>query len=312
MSKKYKTVKVFAPASVANVAVGYDILGFPLCDLGDDVIVRSSDMAGLKIKTIHKNKSLSKDVQKNTAGFAAYRVLESLDMTDLGVEMEIFKNMDIGTGLGSSAASAVAGALAMNEFLGRPYSKVDLLPFVTEAEKLADGSYHADNVAPSLLGSFILIRDTKTLDWIKLPVPLGLRVVIIHPKFEVLTKESRNILKSDVPLSLHTAQSANLAAFVASMYKTDFELMKRSLQDLIIESQRAVLIPHFYKIKELALDHGALGSSISGAGPSIFALCNNSLVAENIKESWSRFYKDKNIEFDCFISDINREGATAY
>ena len=312
MSKTYKTVKVFAPASVANVAVGYDILGFPLCDLGDDVLVRQSDSAGLSIKTIHKNKGLSKDILKNTAGYSAHLVMESLGLSSLGVEMEIYKNMDIGTGLGSSAASAVAGAFAINEFLGKPYSKAELLPFVTQAEQLADGAYHADNVAPSLLGSIILIRDNKSLDWLKLPVPMGLRAVIVHPKIKVLTKESREILKAEIPLELHTAQSANLASFVASLYKTDFDLMKRSLEDLIIEPQRASLIPGFYDLKSLAVDNGSLGCSISGAGPSIFALCNNSLNAENIHEAWSKYFTDRELEFDCFISDINKEGATAY
>lgn len=312
MSKTYKTVKVFAPASVANVAVGYDILGFPLCGLGDDVLVRQSDSVGLSIKTIHKNKGLSKDIHKNTAGYAAHLVMESLGLNKLGVEMEIYKNMDIGTGLGSSAASAVAGAFAINEFLGKPYSKAELLPFVTQAEKLADGAYHADNVAPSLLGSIILIRDNKSLDWLKLPVPMGLRVVIVHPKIKVLTKESREVLKKDIPLELHIAQSANLASFVASLYKTDFDLMKRSLEDLIIEPQRASLIPGFYDLKSLAVSNGSLGCSISGAGPSIFALCNNSLNAENIQEAWSKYFTDRGLDFDCFISDINKEGATAY
>jgi len=306
------TVKVFAPASVANIAVGYDILGFPLCGLGDDVIVRKGSKPGLHIKTIHKNKNLSKDINRNTAGYSALKLLQSLGLENESIEMELFKNMDIGTGLGSSAASSVAGVLAVNEFLGNPYKKKDLLPFATEGERLADGSYHADNVAPCLLGSIILVRDNETLDWIKLPVPIGLRAVILHPKIKILTQESRNILSNEVPLSLHTAQSANLGAFVAGLYKTDFDLIKRSLKDLIIEKQRASLIPLFYDIQEIALKNGALGCSISGAGPSIFCLCNNSLIAENIHNDWSKHYSDNSIKYNCFISDINKEGASAY
>lgn len=305
-------VKVFAPASVANVAVGYDILGFPLCGIGDDVIVRKGSKPGLHIKTIHKNKNLSKDIHKNTAGYSALKMLQSLGLENEPIEMELFKNMDIGTGLGSSAASSVAGVFAVNEFLGRPLEKKDLLSFATEGERLADGSYHADNVAPCLLGSIILVRDNETLDWVKLPVPIGLRAVIIHPKIKILTQVSRSILNESVSLSLHTAQSANLGAFVAGLYKTDFDLIKRSLNDLIIENQRAALIPKFYDIKEIALKHGALGCSISGAGPSIFCLCNNSIIAENIYNDWSKLYADNSIEHNCFISDINKEGVSAY
>lgn len=306
------TVKVFAPASVANVAVGFDILGFALMGMGDDVLIRKGTKEGLTIKTIHKGKSLSKDPEKNTAGVAALSLLKSLDLLREPLEMEIFKNMSIGTGLGSSAASAVAGALAVNAYLGNPFTKSQLLPFATAGEQLADGAYHADNVAPSLLGSMILVRDNDTLDCIKLPVPIGLRAVIIYPHIEVLTKDSRGVLSPTISLEQHIKQSANLAAFISSLYRSDFSLMQRSLNDIIIEPQRSRLIPGFKEIKNLAINAGALGCSISGAGPSVFCLCNNSIIAENIQDSWTRFYKDKSIEFDCFISDINREGAFVY
>ncbi len=306
------TVKVFAPASVANVAVGYDILGFALMGLGDDVIIRKGKVEGLTIKTIHKGRSLSKDPLKNTAGVSAIRLLQSLGLEREPLEMEIYKNMSIGTGLGSSAASAVAGALAVNAYFGNPYSKMQLLQYATEGEQVADGAFHADNVAPSMLGSMILVRDNKTLDCIKLPVPNGLRVVVVYPHIQILTKDSRRVLSPNVSLKQHTQQSANLGAFVASLYKTDFPLMQRCLNDLIIEPQRAKLIPGFMDIKRLGLDAGALGCSISGAGPSIFCLCNNSHIAENIHELWSNYYTDKKQLFDCFISDINKEGAYVY
>ena len=268
-------IKVFAPASVANMAVGYDILGFALDDLGDDIIFREGSKPGLTIKTIFKNKTLSKDINKNTAGYAAQRVLESLDMTNESIEMDIYKNMSIGTGLGSSAASAVAGAFGVNAFLGSPYSKKELLRFATEGEQVADGSFHADNVAPSLLGGIILIRDNESLDWTKLPTPSGLKVAIIYPNVEVLTKDSRAILNPEVSLKKVIAQTGNLGSLVAGLYKTDFDLIGRSLEDHIIEPQRASLIPHFYDIKEIALKQGASGFSISGAGPSMFAICQN-------------------------------------
>jgi len=308
MSKRVP-LRVFAPASIANVAVGYDILGFPINDIGDEVKFKPGKEKGLVLKAIHFNKELSKDLNKNTASFAALKVLESLGLEDEPIHMELFKNMGIGTGLGSSAASAAAGAFGINEYLGRPYTKQELLPFATLGEQIADGSYHADNVAPSLLGSFILIRDNKTLDYVKLPVISGMKVVVVYPKIKILTKDSRNILSPQVALDLHIQQSGNLGAFVAALFRTDFELLKRSLDDCIIEPQRAKLIPHFYDIKSIAIDNGALGCSISGAGPSIFALCLNSVTAENIAESWKKTYYDNNIECEIYISDINTEGA---
>ena len=302
-------LRVFAPASVANVAVGYDILGFAIEGIGDEVKFKPGNEKGLVLKSIHHNKGLSKEPTKNTAAYAALKVLESLGLEEEPIHMELYKKMDIGTGLGSSAASAVAGAFGINEYLGRPYSKKELLPFATLGEQVADGSYHADNVAPSLLGSFIFIRDNKTLDYIKLPVIPGLKAVIVHPKIKILTKESRDILSPHLSLDQHIQQSGNLGAFIASLYKTDFDLMKRSLSDCIIEPQRAKLIPHFYDIKSLALDNGALGCSISGAGPSIFCLCINNIMAEKISEQWSKHYHDKGIECDVYISNINTEGA---
>lgn len=308
MSKRVP-LRVFAPASIANVAVGYDILGFAINNIGDEVKFKPGKEKGLILKAIHYNKELSKDLKKNTAGYAALKVLESLGLEDEPIHMELFKNMDIGTGLGSSAASAVAGAFGINEYLGRPYTKQELLPFATMGEQIADGSYHADNVAPSLLGSFILIRDNKTLDYVKLPIIKGLKAVVVHPKIKILTKDSREILSPQLRLDQHIQQSGNLGAFVAALFRTDFELLKRSLKDCIIEPQRAQLIPHFYEIKSIALDNGALGCSISGAGPSIFALCMNNIMAERIAVFWQKLYSDNNIESDVYISDINTEGA---
>lgn len=308
MTKRVPT-RVFAPATVANVAIGYDIMGFALNDLGDEVKFNPGKSKGLTIRAIHNNKELSKDIHKNTASFAALKVLESLNLQDEPIEMELYKYMDIGTGLGSSAASAVAGAFGVNEYLGRPYTKNELLPYVTQAEQLADGSYHADNVAPCLFGSFILIRDNATLDYIKLPVIPGLKAVVVHPKVKILTKDSRAVLKKHVDFDLFVQQSGNLAAFIASLYRSDLKLLKRSLNDSIIEPQRAHLIPHFYNIKSIAIDEGALGCSISGAGPSIFCLCINSIIAERIAEKWSKFYTDNKIDSEVLISNINKEGA---
>jgi len=303
-------IKVFAPASVANVACGYDILGFAIDQPGDEVIGYLSDKPGLRITKITGDEGkLPYEVEKNTASFAAMRVLEHLGKTGIGIEMEIHKKMPFGSGLGSSAASAAAGVFAVNEFLIRPLEKRDLLHFAVEGEQIADGAWHADNVAPSLLGGIILIRDNKTLDLVKLPAPDGLYACVVYPHISVLTKESRAILSDKVDLKQHILQSGNLGYLVAALYRLDFDMIRRCLTDLIIEPQRASLIPHFYEMKNMALEHNALGFSISGAGPSVFALCENSLIAENIGEKLKGLLNNKSIENDVFISKINTTGA---
>lgn len=305
-------LKVFAPASVANVAVGYDILGFAIQDIGDDVLVRSGSEPGLSLHRIVKNKGLSTNVLKNTASFSAYKLLEHLGKLDEPIEMELIKNMAIGTGLGSSASSAVAGVFAVNEFMGQPLSKKELLPFATEGEQLADGSFHADNVAPSLLGGVILIRDHHPLDIIRLPSPTGFKILIVHPNIEILTKTSRSVLSEQVSLDKHIKQSGNLAGFVAALYRSDWDLLGRSINDVIIEPQRSSLIPYFDQIKKIALDSGVLGFSISGAGPSMFGLCYNSITAERAQENIMSFYRQKKLEANIFITEIDNEGARKY
>ncbi len=300
-------LKVFAPASVANVACGYDVLGFALEKPGDEIIVRKTTGKGFKISKITGGK-LPYEAEKNTAGFTALKILEHLGYED-GIEMEIHKKMPFGSGLGSSAASAAAAAMAINELLKRPLSKAELLPYAVLGEQIADGAYHADNVGPSLLGGMILIRDTKNLDFHKIYIPDGLHVVVVHPDIEVLTKTSRSILKKEVLLTDHVEQSANLAGFILGMQTSNFELIGNSLKDIIIEPQRAHLIPHFYDVKEAALSEGALGCSISGAGPSIFAICDNSINAENAGSKMQKVFQDNGIECDLIHSKINQEGA---
>lgn len=308
--EKLAGVKVFAPATIANLAVGYDILGLAFNGPGDVIIFNQSDSPGLKIDSISGDQGkLPKSILENTAGFAAKRVLEESGMKDISCAMQIYKKMPFGSGMGSSAASAVAGAFGMNEFLSNPFTREELLPFAVEAEQLADGAYHADNVAPSLFGGIVLLRDNKTLDFIKLPCPIGLSVVLIYPHVQVLTKDSREVLSNHVPLKDHVLQSGNLAAFIVSLYRSDFDLLGRSLEDLVIEPQRAKLIPHFYDLKKIAIDLGALGFSISGAGPSMFAICNNSIVADNIKETVALFMKEHKIQSDIYCSPINLTGA---
>lgn len=304
-------IKVFAPASVANVAVGFDILGFALEKPGDEIIARFSDQAGLRITRITGalGKKLPYEVEKNTAGFAAMRLLEYLGETKLGIELEIHKKMPFGSGLGSSAASAAGAVMAINELLQRPLEKRELLPFAVEGEQVADGAYHADNVAPSLLGGMVLVRNNASLDVHRLYTPKGLYAAVIYPHVEILTKDAREVLSKDISLEQHIEQSGNLAGLIVGLFTSDFELIGRSLNDVVIEPQRARLIPHFHEVKEAALAQGALGCSISGAGPSIFALCNNLLTAERAGQAMKMVFDQARIINDLFISPINQEGA---
>lgn len=306
-------IKIFAPASVANVAVGFDILGFALEKPGDEIIVREGNKPGLVITDIQgAGGKLPYDVMKNTAGFAAYRLLEHLGETDRPIEMEIHKKMPFGSGLGSSAASAAGGVFAVSEFLHTGLSKYELLRFAVEGEQIADGAFHADNVGPSLLGGMVLIRDNETLDIKKLHIPHGLYAAVIYPHVEVLTRESRGILTPEVNFKDVIRQQGNLGAFVAGMYTSDYGLISRSLQDLLVEPQRAHLIPHFYEMKEAALAAGALGFSISGAGPSMFALCDNSIKAESVIEAANKLYQSKKVSINTYLSKINHEGAIRF
>jgi homoserine kinase len=306
-------IKVFAPASVGNAAVGFDIMGFALEKPGDEIIARFSGKPGLRITRITGAKGrLPYELEKNTAGFAALQLLRHLGEEKRGIELELRKKLPIGSGLGSSAASAVAGVMAVNELLKRPLEKRELLPFALEGEMLASGGIHADNVAPSLIGGMVLIRDNETLDFHRLPVPRGIYATVVHPQVEVLTKAARGILSDTVPLKKFIQQSANLGAFIIGMYNSDIGLIGRSLQDVIIEPQRARLIPCFREVKEAVLQAGALGCSISGAGPSIFALSANSLVAEEVGEQMKRIYRDAKIECELYLSPINQEGAIKF
>ncbi len=304
-------LKVFAPASVANVACGFDVLGFALDKPGDEVIVRFSDQhQGLRITEITGAKGkLPFEVEKNTAGYSAQRLLEHLGEEKRGIDMEIHKKMPFGSGLGSSAASAVAGVMAINELLKRPLEKRALLHFAVLGEQLADGAYHADNVAPSLIGGMILIRNNAELDVHRLPIPKGLYATVIYPHVKILTKDARAVLSDQVSLKKCIEQNGNLGGLVVGLYNGDLDLISRSLNDVIIEPQRAQLIPHFYDVKEAALNAGALGCSISGAGPSIFALSANSLIAENVGVAMERIMTNAKINNELFISPINQEGA---
>jgi homoserine kinase len=310
MTATRQAIRVFAPATVANVAIGYDILGFAIESPGDEIIARWGTEPGLRITKIKgTDKVLPRDPTQNTAGKGALALLKALGREEEPIELEIYKKMPFGSGMGSSAASAAAGVLAVNELLGRPLEKRDLAKYAVLGESAADGAIHGDNVIPALMGGIVLIRDNESCDFINLPVPAALTAFVIYPEIEILTKDARAVLSKDISLDRLILQTGNIAAFVASLYKNDLDLMKKSLHDHVIEHQRAQLIPHFYDLQQIALSHGAMNYTISGAGPSMWGFAQNTLIAEETCAAIQKFLTAKGIQSHNYQSFINTKGA---
>lgn len=316
MESARETVSVFAPATVANVGSAFDVLGFALEKPGDTVRARRSSTPGVTIEAIHgDDEKLSLDPTLNTAGVSASALLTHLYelepsvFSNTGVTLEISKGLPIGSGLGSSSASTVAAVVAVNELLGAPLTREELLPFAIEGERVACGAAHADNVAPCLFGGFVLIRSYSPLDWIKLPTPSPAHVALVTPHLELRTSDARKVLKKMVPLQSAVSQWGNVAALIAGIYRNDLELMGRSLEDTIIEPERSQLIPGYPKAKQAAKDAGALGCSISGSGPSMFAFCHNHSHAEQVAKGMSDAFLAQGIPSSHYISGIPHSGA---
>lgn len=311
MDEKQKRVTAFAPATVANVACGFDVLGFAIFGLGDQVTASFSEMPGVSIESISGDDGrLPLSVKDNTAGLAVLSFIDELEsQPEQGIMLSIEKQMPLGSGLGSSAASSVAAVVAVNALLGHPFSKKNLLPFAVAGEMAASGEAHADNAAASLLGGFILVKSHRPPDVIDLPTPKKLHCTIIHPDIEIQTKNSRKILKKDVSLEKAVKQWGNLGSLIAALYTEDYDLIADSLHDEIIEPVRSLLIPGFDKMKQAALDAGALGCSISGSGPSLFALSTSRKTAEKIGVEMGNVLKKEGLSFEIHISKMNTEGA---
>jgi len=305
-----KKAAAFAPATVANVGCGYDVLGFAIHGLGDVVTVSFSEKPGVTIKSITGDDGrLPLDAEKNTAGLAAIAFLKKADKTEIGIELEIEKKMPLGSGLGSSAASSVASVVALNELLGNPFKKNELLPLSVEGELAASGSPHADNAAAALFGGFILVKNHQPPDVISLHTPEKLHCTIIHPNIEIQTKNSRLILKKQVPLEKAVKQWGNVGSLIVGLYTDDYDLIGRSLHDEIIEPVRSLLIPGFKQMKAAALEAGALGCSISGSGPSLFALSTSENRARKIGKEMGRVLEEIDLKYTVHVSKINTEGA---
>ena len=299
-------IKIFSPATVANLSCGFDVLGCCLDNVGDEMRISRNQIGKVRIKEI-SGQTLPMEAEKNVAGVAIQALLDALDQKD-GFDIAIDKRIKVGSGIGSSAASAAGAVFAVNELLGAPLSLRELIPFAMQGEHLASGNAHADNVAPALLGGFTLVRSYDPLEVISLPTPPELRMVVLHPLIEIRTRDSRSVIKHQVSLQKAIDQWGNLGAFVSALYTSDYDLLGRSLQDGIIEPLRAILIPYFSDLKQVALKNGALGFGISGSGPSVFSICKGEENSRRVQEALREFYQDKGIPFDLHLSRINAEG----
>jgi len=309
MNSNTKSIKAFAPASIGNVSCGFDVFGLAVEAPGDEAIVSLTGSKSVIVKAvIGDDGRLPLDANQNTAGVAVIEYLKSIG-SDQGVEITLYKNLPLGSGMGSSAASAVAAVVAINHLMSEPLKREQLLPFVMEAERVACGSAHADNAAPSLLGGLILIRHNDPLDIVSIPTPKELVCVLVHPHIEVKTRDARQVLKTSLSLKDGITQWANTAALVAGMMKEDYELIGRSLVDVVVEPLRSVLIPGFDKIKKAAVENGALGCGISGSGPTLFCLCKGVENAQRAGAAMQREFVDINLESEIYISEVNRRGA---
>ena len=301
-----KEIKIFTPATVANISCGFDILGLCLDTVGDEMVVREVPEKGIKITKITGQK-LPLETHKNVAGVAGLALLENVDAS-VGYEIEIYKKIKPGSGIGSSAASAAGAVFAINELLGKPFSKQELIYFAMQGEKLASGSEHADNVSPVILGGFTLVRSYQPLDVLKINTPNDLYATIIHPQIEVKTADARAVLKNQVSLKKMVTQMGNFGGLISGLFTNDYDLIGRSLHDEIIEPNRFVLIPEFNKVKKGVIHAGALGAGISGSGPSIFALSKGERTANFVGETMAKIYNNTDIDYDIHISKINQQG----
>jgi homoserine kinase len=304
-------VRVFAPASVSNLGPGFDVLGLALPAPGDVVEAEWSDAPGVRIAAVTGDGGLlSTDPGVNVAGVAAASVVSAL-RPGAGVCLRVHKQMPLASGLGSSAASSVAAAFAANELFGAPLSRRELLPHALAGERAASGAAHADNASPSLLGGIVLVRSYDPLEVIDLPVPAALRVVVVHPHCRVETSKARALLRGfGFPIEQAVANLGNLGAFVAALYREDLQLLGRCIEDRLVEPLRISLIPGFREVREAARKAGVLGCSISGSGPSIFALAGDDATAERAARAMSAALEEATgLGSDRFVGAVNAEGA---
>jgi homoserine kinase len=303
-----KEIEIFAPATIANISCGFDVMGCCLDAIGDTMILRKTNKKGITISKITGG-ILPMEAENNVAGVALMSMLEACnEAPDFGFDIEIHKKIKPGSGIGSSAASAAGVVFAANELMGRPFSRTELIPFAAEGERAACGSPIADNVAPALLGGFTLVKETDPIRAIKLPSLHDLYATIIHPQIEIKTSLSRDILPQNISLKNAVRQWANVGALVHALHENDHDLFAESLKDYIIEPHRSKLIPKFREVINTAIEQGALGGGISGSGPSIFTFSKEKQTADNVHIAIEKLYRTTKIPFHVYTSKINEKG----
>jgi homoserine kinase len=301
-------VTAFAPATVANVGIGFDILGHTVDAIGDRVRARRIEEPEVRIRSITGVAgNLPVEPHNNTAGRAVQVMREELT-PDFGFELDIEKGIPLGSGLGGSAASAVAAVVAANALLHRPASRLALLKYAMQGEIVASGSAHIDNIAPCLFGGLTLTVGIDSPRVKQIPVPPALRCVLVHPHMYLGTREARAILKSDVSRSDYVWQSANLAGFISGCYSNDLDMIRESFNDVIIEPQRQSMIPGFKDVQSAAMSAGALGCSISGAGPTVFAW-SEIQHAEAVRGAMVAAFNEHDLQSDSWVSTMENYGA---
>lgn len=303
------SVKVFAPATVANVVCGFDVLGFAVNAPGDEVIMRVTDKPGVIISKITGDEGrLPLNPAKNTVSASVQDYLKHIGRTAIGIDIELHKKMPIGSGLGSSSASTVAGLFAINTLFDNQLSNKELVPFAMKGEELACGYGHADNVAPALLGGFVLVRSYEPLDVISLPFPQDMCAAIVYPEVDVPTKDARQMIRSKVLLKDAVKQWGNVAGLVTGLFTNDYDLIGRSMVDVLVEPTRSILIPDFYKMRSIAMELGAVSFGISGSGPSVFALTKDQDTAHLITQALQKQLKSIQINSLSFVSSVKKKG----
>jgi len=300
-------IKVKAPATIANLACGFDVLGCAIHEPGDTIEMEMNNSGIITIEQITGEPRISMEPEKNVVGAVLSEIKEKHKIP-FGFSIKLHKGIALGSGIGSSAASSAAAAVAANHLLGNIFNQKQLVEFAMAGEFLASGSRHADNVAPAIMGGITIVRSYEPLDIISLEPPDDLYCIVLHPDIKLETKHSRAVLKQDLPLKTAVKQWGNIAAFVAGILKSDYKIIADSLNDYVAEPYRAILIPGYYQLKQHALNAGALGAGISGSGPSVFALAKGKNNAYAISASMSEYYQQTKIKFSVYVSKVNKQG----
>lgn len=300
------TVKIFSPATVANVSCGFDVLGFCLDSIGDEMVIHKTKEKGIRITKI-EGFDLPFEAEKNVAGVSALEMYNALK-PDCGFDIEIYKKIKPGSGIGSSSASAAGSVFGMNVLLGYPLNKLELTKYAIKGEALASKSEHADNLAPAIFGGFTLVKSINPIEILELPTPQELYATLIHPQIEIKTVDSRAILPHDIPLKQAIVQWSNVGSLVHALHTSDYSLISSALQDVVVEPHRKKLIPNFDNLKTEVIKAGALGCGISGSGPSIFALSKGKETALKVEKAMRKSYSTTEIPFYTFVSKINTRG----